>query len=92
MSRQESKQQSELPGLMGFDRILLVNNKRKNQLMPPHKCARYNIEFAKAVIKAFFAGHKSFSWNKHHYVVDKHVNDVCKDVSEGWYKFDISFK
>ena len=60
--------------------------------MPPHKCARYNAEFAKAVIKEFLAGHKSFSWNKHRYVVDEHINDVCKDISEGWYKFDIIIK
>ena len=60
--------------------------------MPPHKCAHYNTEFAKAVIKAFLAGRRKFTWHKKCYDAVEHICRVREDLAQGWYKVCIDVK
>ena len=60
--------------------------------MPPHKGAHYNTKFAKAVIKAFLAGRRMFTWHNNRYDAIEHIHHVREDLAQGWYKVDISVK
>jgi hypothetical protein len=72
--------------------MIVSSTTKGEQLMPPHKCAHYNTEFAKAVIKAFLAGRRKFTWHKTCYDTVEHICRVREDLAQGWYKVDIDVK
>lgn len=53
----------------------------------PH--ANYNTDFAKAVIKAYVLGKKTFVFNRSKYVTLSYVQNVAEDVANGMYKIDV---
>ena len=57
--------------------------------MPPHKCARYNTEFANAVVKAKLTDQKKFKFKGNVYTVADHIKGVLADVHEKRYKLKI---
>ena len=58
--------------------------------MPPYKCAHYNVEFAKAVLKAVIYGREQFVWKKTKYITLQHIKNVREDLAESWYKVQMS--
>ena len=52
--------------------------------------AHHNVQFAKAVLKAFVAGRKSFMFMKNSYETEKYIESVREDLRNHAYRIEVA--